>query len=213
MSTDNASGSTSPALPKTDRRARRHAATREEILTAAWQVAGEQGLAGMSLSEVAARVDMRAPSLYVYFTSKNALYDALFAQGAQRFLAAYRERLNAMSDDPPTRMRQNYQFFFDFCTSDRERYLLLFQRTIPGFAPSEESYRAAVEALSLVAQDFSGLGVCSQPGDLDLITAVITGLVDQQISNDPGGKRWQRLTDRAADMVYGHLAERRESEK
>jgi hypothetical protein len=41
---------------------------------------------------------------------------------------------------------------------------------------------------------------------LDLWTAVLTGLTDQQISNDPGGTRWTQLVDRAVDML---LAERR----
>jgi mRNA degradation ribonuclease J1/J2 len=29
----------------------------------------------------------------------------------------------------------------------------------------------------------------------------MTGLTDQQISNDPGGTRWRRLVDRAVDML------------
>ena len=39
---------------------------------------------------------------------------------------------------------------------------------------------------------------------LDLWTAVITGLTDQQISNDPGGDRWGRLLDEAVDMFRDH---------
>ena len=31
---------------------------------------------------------------------------------------------------------------------------------------------------------------------------VTTGLVDQQISNDPGGTRWKRLIDDAVDMFF-----------
>jgi len=38
--------------------------------------------------------------------------------------------------------------------------------------------------------------------DLDLWTAILTGLVDQQISNDPGGMRWERLIDDAVDMFF-----------
>ena len=41
---------------------------------------------------VARRVRMQAPSLYAYFPSKMALYDALFLMGV-RMRAAYRERL------------------------------------------------------------------------------------------------------------------------
>ena len=35
---------------------------------------------------------------------------------------------------------------------------------------------------------------------MDLWTALLTGLVTQQMSNDPGGDRWERLIDRAVHM-------------
>jgi hypothetical protein len=40
---------------------------------------------------------------------------------------------------------------------------------------------------------------------LDLWTALLTGLTDQQISNDPGGDRWTSLVDDAVDMLLAHL--------
>jgi hypothetical protein len=45
----------------------------------------------------------------------------------------------------------------------------------------------------------AGLGVTSN-ADVDLFTALVSGLVDQQWANDPGGTRWARLIDRAIDM-------------
>jgi hypothetical protein len=41
---------------------------------------------------------------------------------------------------------------------------------------------------------------------LDLWTALIAGLVDQQISNDPGGDRWIRLIDDVVTMFLAHCA-------
>jgi hypothetical protein len=35
---------------------------------------------------------------------------------------------------------------------------------------------------------------------MDLWTALVTGLVDQQVSNDPGGDRWSRLIDESMEM-------------
>ena len=72
--------------PTRNRRAERHEATKAEILEAAWELARTEGLAGLSLRDVARRVGMQAPSLYSYFDSKHAIYDAMFAQGAQEFL-------------------------------------------------------------------------------------------------------------------------------
>jgi hypothetical protein len=34
----------------------------------------------------------------------------------------------------------------------------------------------------------------------------MTGLTDQQISNDPGGRRWAQLVDRAVDMLFTDTA-------
>src|SRR4051795_3834847 len=73
--------------PPPDRRRVRHAATKQEILDAAWRLARERGLGGWALRDVAEAVGMRAPSLYVYFASKNALFDAMFAQGCGALLS------------------------------------------------------------------------------------------------------------------------------
>jgi hypothetical protein len=50
-----------------------------------------------------------------------------------------------------------------------------------------------------------------EPADLDLFTAITTGLIDQQISNDPGGDRWYRLLDDALDMFFAHIDARKEA--
>jgi hypothetical protein len=44
-----------------------------------------------------------------------------------------------------------------------------------------------------------------EDADIDLYTALITGLIDQQWANDPGGSRWARLVDRAVDMYADAL--------
>ena len=73
--------------PAPDRRTQRREATKAEILDAAWALVREHGLAALSLRDLAARVGMRAPSLYQYFASKHAIYDAMFEQGTRQALA------------------------------------------------------------------------------------------------------------------------------
>jgi AcrR family transcriptional regulator len=192
-------------LPNHDRRARRHEATKAEIVVAAWEVARHRGLAGLTLAEVAARVDMRVPSLYQYFASKNDLYDAMFAQGNDEFLAFLEERRAELPTDARQRLRAGFRLYFEFCTSDPARYQLLFQRTVPGFEPSPASYAKAVEVMTLLREDLARAGLVHDQEDEDLLTALSSGLVDQQIANDPGGDRWARLIDVVADMAYDHL--------
>ena len=177
-----------------DRRATRHQATRREILDAAWDLARRDGLGGWSLRDLATVVGMRPPSLYVYFDSKNAVYDALFADGYTALL----ERIDAV---PPAEgdLRRAAHLYFDFCVEEPARHALLFLRTLPGFEPSPESYRLAEEVLQRLTRLLAGSGATKR-AQVDLWTALCSGLVTQQISNDPGGRRWARLVDRAVDM-------------
>ena len=182
-------------------RERRREATRREILDAAWALCRRHGLAGLSLRELASAVGLRAPSLYSYFPSKDAIYDAMFAEG-QRALA---EHLADHPESHVTRadLHRGAQGFFDFCLADPVRYQLLFQRTLPGFEPSPASYDLAVSSLQRVGRQLAAAGA-GRPEQLDLFTALVTGLVDQQLSNDPGGDRWARLVGPAVDMFCDH---------
>ncbi|HLI44932.1 MAG TPA: TetR/AcrR family transcriptional regulator [Acidimicrobiales bacterium] len=192
-----------------DRRTRRHDATKEEIVQAAWAVAREKGLAALALSDVAARVGMRVPSLYSYFASKNEIYDAMFSQGNEELLAFIERRAATLPRSPRERLRAGFWVTFDFCTEDPVRYQLLFQRTIPGFTPSPASYAKAVAVLERFREELARIGLLSDSSDEDLLTALSIGLVDQQISNDPGGRRWARLVDDVADLAYDHLARKK----
>src|SRR5713101_3394973 len=125
-------------IPVRDRRAERRQATVDEIVAAAWDVVREQGVAALSVREIGARVGMRAQSLYVYFASKHAIYDAMFAQANTEFLRRLED--GSEPDDPIKALHWRARVFVEFCLEDPARYQLLFQRTIPGFEPSPESY-------------------------------------------------------------------------
>ena len=188
--------------PIRDRRTERREATKAEILDAAWAIAREEGLAALSLRDVARRVGMQAPSLYGYFDSKMAIYDAMYAQGCEQFVAA--ERWDQMTGDARHDIGLILRTMVQFCTADAARYQLLFQRTIPGFEPSPESYAISVAELDRLSAHLATCGL-TEPGDIDMFTALGTGLTDQQISNDPGGNRWVRLIDDAVEMLVDHV--------
>jgi AcrR family transcriptional regulator len=175
---------------------------RREILDAAWRLCREHGLPGLSLRDLASRVGMRAPSLYSYFDSKEAIYDAMFADSQRELL----ETMAFLGDGVPTRadFHAGARAFFDFCTADPLRYQLMFQRVVPGFTPSEESYALAVQVIEQFDSRLRSLGVV-EPRSRDLWTALLTGLTDQQISNDPGGDRWGRLLREAVDLFCDHV--------
>ncbi|MDP9101086.1 MAG: TetR/AcrR family transcriptional regulator [Actinomycetota bacterium] len=179
-----------------DRRAERFAATRQEILAAAWELSRAEGLVAITMRDLGARVGMRAQSLYAYFPSKHAIYDAMFAAANRELLA----RIQALDEtDPVRRLRAHARVFVQFCVEDPVRHQLLFQRTIPGFEPSAESYALAVEGLALTRAGVASCGV-KGPRAFDVWTALLSGLAAQQNANDPGGRRWVRLIDETTDM-------------
>jgi AcrR family transcriptional regulator len=184
--------------PPADRRAVRRSAAQSEIVDAAWTLVREQGLAALSMRDLGERVGMRAQSLYSYFASKDEIYDAMFRQACEQQLASMSDA--GAVDDAPAHLRAMAYRFFDFCTSDPVRYQLLFQRTIPGFVPSPESYAVAVQVLERTQADLARAGLADQ-ASIDLAIALMTGLASQQLANEPGGQRWALLIDRAVDLI------------
>jgi AcrR family transcriptional regulator len=156
-------------------------------------------LADFTLRDLAERVGMRAPSLYSHFASKHAIYDAMFGQAWSDFEKVALAELLDLPQGPRAVIRRAARVFFDFAVANPARHQLMNQRTIPGFEPSPESYAPAVRVVELGDQLFRDLGL-TDPADSDIWTAMIDGMVNQQLANDPGGTRWSALLDRAVDL-------------
>jgi AcrR family transcriptional regulator len=188
--------------PATDRRRARHDLKKARILEEAWDLAARDGLAGISLRDLADRVDLRQPSLYAYFDSKLALYDEMFADG-------YRKLLDRVAAAPPMPdPREELVAFLELCvrfSSDEPVcHQLLFQRTIPGFEPSEASFAVALEFYEVASARMRAAGV-TDAAAIDVFTAIVNGLAHQQVANDPGGDRWVRLSRRMVEMFLADV--------
>jgi AcrR family transcriptional regulator len=193
-----------------DWRETRRQSARDAIVDAAWRLVHEEGLAALSLRDLASRAGITTPTVYAYFDSKNAIYDAMFGRAASEFADWIAKPLDAI--EPEAVLVAKAQRFVEFCTDDVARYQLLFQRTIPEFEPSAESYAPALRALDMARKSLAGIGI-TQSSHLDLWTALLTGLVDQQVSNDPGGDRWTRLIEDAVSMFIAHCESTRPTRK
>jgi AcrR family transcriptional regulator len=176
------------------------------ILATAWELAREHGIGGVSLHELARAVGIKQPSLYAYFDSKLALYDAMFADGNRRLL----ERLDALEPPPEPRAaaQQFMGAFIDFAVEDPARYELMFHRPIPGFVPTPESYAIAEAVLARAVELLRAAGLDAQD-DIDCYVGMVAGLIEAQISNDPGGDRWSRHLDRLSDLYLDDARRRR----
>lgn len=153
------------------------------------------------MRDLGSRVGMRAQSLYAYFPSKHAIYDAMFGEGNRDILDRLRQQ--PPHTDPVRALKDQARLYLQFCVEDPVRYQLLYQRTIPGFAPSPDSYAPATEGLELVWVALAACGVTTGRAR-DTWTALIAGLAAQQNANEPGGHRWVRLVNDAIDMFLAH---------
>ena len=121
--------------PLRERRRRNREQMIAAILDAARAVMRERGVADLSLREVARRVSMQAPSLYEYFLSKAALYDALFLAGlgcSASGCSAPRRRPAPSGSRRRPASRRTWG-----SPASTDLYQLLFEHPCPGFAPSE----------------------------------------------------------------------------
>ena len=198
------------SLPADDRRQLRREAKRAAIIGEAWRLAHQDGLAALSLRDLADAVGLRQPSLYVYFDSKLALYDAMFTDGYRQLLEYIGS--HRYGDDPQRALSRLVADCVQFSSDDPVRHQLLFQRTIPGFEPSAESMELALEFYAIGKGMAGAAGIRTQ-ADMDVFTALVSGLAHQQVANDPGGRRWVRRADQVVEMFLSGVDRRRKSAK
>ena len=174
-----------------ERRERNREQVVAAILDAARAVMRERGVSALSLREVARRVGMRAPSLYEYFPSKAALYDALFLMAIRRYGAGV-ARLRQGQDSFWGRLRVEFDAYMTFAKEHPDLYELAFERPVPGFVPSEASMAESTAALADFHRVFVEAIEAGQiaPGlpagqARDLAIAMVHGLTAQQVANEP----------------------------
>src|SRR4051812_38986836 len=89
---------------------RRRGLIRDEVVEVAWRLADELGVAGVTLKNVAERMEIRPPSLYQYLPNLNGLFDLMFRAGW--------EQLGVVIDGVDSEtvsVYEAYELFIEFC--------------------------------------------------------------------------------------------------
>jgi AcrR family transcriptional regulator len=175
-------------MPST-RRQRIREATIQSILDAARMIMRAEGVAALSMQELARRMDMRAPSLYNYFASKMEIYDALFRLGFNLWGEVV-EQTRQTSTGFHDELRQIIEGYMTFALDNPELYQLCFERPVPGFVPSQESLAVSFGILNQsrrrVEQYRDTLDTeLSGEQIVDLVIAIMHGLTAMQLANEP----------------------------
>jgi AcrR family transcriptional regulator len=173
------------------RRQRNYDAMKQSILDAAREIMRADGVAALTMQELARKVEIRPPSLYHYFASKMEIYDTLFRYGFQLFGEAMQnagERAGSFLED----LRLSMEAYMTFALENPDLFQLCFERHVPGFIPSEESLKVSIEALKRATGRINARlerGEFSLdmplPRVMDLTSAMMHGLVALHLANEP----------------------------
>jgi AcrR family transcriptional regulator len=184
-------GSATDRARRPDRRSRRRQETIREILDLALDVMTEQGVNGLSLSEIARRLGVKPPSLYKYFPSLMAIYDALFLEGQGQNLDAMRAGMQGFEPGLDA-LVAGLEASCRWCLANRALAELLFWRPVPSFRPSPEAFAVSVEMVELQRGALAEAVARGQLGPaaneeraVYLISTMIVGVLSQAIANEP----------------------------
>ena len=185
--------------PRVDARRRR---VRRDILDAAWTLMGREGVAAVSVREVARALGIRQQSLTYYFPAKQDLLDALFADGFDDLGRRFAEI--ELGTEPDATVIALATAFVDYCVTHPAGYHLMFQRTVPGFEPSERSHAVALGVLRVLHERLAAAGITDE-ADVAVVRSLMSGLAAEQIANDPAGRLFADQTARAIRYVMSAL--------
>jgi AcrR family transcriptional regulator len=185
-------GAQIPGSQRVDRRARRRQDTIEEILDIATDVMTEEGVNGLSLAEVARRLGVQPPSIYKYFASLMAVYDALFRRGQVEHLEVMRQAM-AGADPGLGALTAGLEASGRWLLDHRAIAQLMFWRPVPSFEPSAEALTPSVEMVALqraAMADAVAAGQLGSEADSEeavyLVSTLIVGVLSQAMANEPG---------------------------
>jgi AcrR family transcriptional regulator len=161
----------------------------QSILDGARTIMREEGVAALSMQELARRMEMRAPSLYNYFSGKTEIYDTLFRLGFTMYDVHIKELMKA-STGLRDELRINIEGYMSFALENPDLYQLCFERPVPGFVPSKESLELSFGILN---QSYQRARQYKKELDtkltgqqiVDTVIAISHGLTAMHLANEP----------------------------
>lgn len=187
----------------------KRAATITRILDTAREIMHSEGVAALSMQELARRMHMRAPSLYNYFTSKTEIYDTLFQLGFHKF-DDHLQTLALTGEGWQADLLLVMEGYMIFALQNPELYQLCFERPVPGFEPSAQSmqlsfgilqryYAYMKNWLPLMNTDLNEQQLT------DLMISIMHGLTALHLANQPelplGKGRFGSLIPSVVDLL------------
>lgn len=97
---------------------------RQSILTAAREIAAEEGWQAVTTRKVAERIECSQPTIYGYFENKEAILLALLRYGYEQLVEVMQEAFTS-TDDPEIRLLAMSEAYWDFAFRSPELYQVM----------------------------------------------------------------------------------------
>src|SRR5437868_2485625 len=107
-----------------ERREREKQLTRQAILTAALEIARQEGWHALTIRKVGERIEYSAPMVYEYFASKEDILLHHLHEGFRQLTASI-QHASASSKDSEERVAKLADAYWDFAISNPELYQLM----------------------------------------------------------------------------------------
>jgi AcrR family transcriptional regulator len=204
-----------------ERRDRERAEVRELILNAARELFVELGYEGVSMREVAQRIDYSPTAIYLHFADKESLFHELCGRDFGALAGRFREL--AATPDPGERLAACGRAYVEFAVTHPNHYRLMFMTPVKlpltegeikrMGNPDEDAYaflRSLVEECLRAGYFRPGLT------DIELIAqtlwAAVHGVAALEITACSGGFiDWRSLRERTDFMLHAIVNGMRES--
>ena len=114
------------------------------LLDSAADILESEGPDALSVRRIAAAAHVAPMGVYNHFDSKNGIIEALFIQAFERL----RDALAGIADiaDPDEALREGGRRYRALALAHPMAYQLMFERTIPGYEPSDHALEFAARA-------------------------------------------------------------------
>ena len=170
---------------------------------------------GLSLAEVARRLGVQPPSLYKYFPSLMAVYDALFLRGQLDNLAEMRRGM-AGAEPGLAALIAGLEASGRWALANRAVAELLFWRPVPSFQPSAGGVRRRAwrwwSCSARALADAVAAGQLGPGGDHEdavfLVSTLIVGVLSQAFANEPGAALGRGPVHRRLSPAHAAAARR-----
>ncbi len=174
-------------------------------------VMAEEGVNGLTFSEVARRLGIQPPSLYKYFDSLMALYDELFRRGMVEHLEVMRSAIE-QAEPGLEALAAGLDASGRWILAHGPIAQLLFWRPVPRFEPSADSMAPSFEMVAIQRRalaDAVAAGQLGPEGDSEeaiyVVSVFIAGVFGQALANEPdlawGTGRFTPLLPKLMDIL------------